>query len=577
MIEPDSTTAAAVQRLSAAKNATKQAIVGAVAAPLVAGSLETVEDAGDAASAAAASAQRALDKKLVAAGLPSTAALTARAKNATVVPAKAKGKAAIQTLRNATDTVVGAAWDGAAQKSNTTKALFVAGKNASSSALATKRAIEDAALDSDKGEARFSVIVTLNPEFNSGGGNGVEGAQYSPTARPGLSPLLSQLGKAKQSAIDNVKAAVNASFPGASAAKASVASAVGFGGGGGRTSATTKTTTTSASSSSSSVSSPASVSAAASSPPTPGFVTPVTVPIAPAEGTSRNDSVSFSAATVLGLDGNTFFTPTVVDPYDISLAVRAMLISKLRMLAAEGSADASALLSLGDSSSNDGQRTAAPLLSARGVALDAGAGVYLVSVSFPALLPGAPLPLPATELRSQLINAVNDVSPDNPCASLAERTGFDVCNAIDDATHLTISGPRLRAVETTTPGGAGGADGPGMLFLPFGRRSKSSEIAPTAALPVSAAAAAEDPVVDAAAYAAAATAAPTVATSNDYVAAALGETTKVAAVAEEGAGVLQFLAKANTVFSVITGAYSVYTLINDYFHPDKTPTAQTLK
>ena len=90
-------------------------------------------------------------------------------------------------------------------------------------------------------------------------------------------------------------------------------------------------------------------------------------------------------------------------------------------------------------------------------------------------------------------------------------------------------------------------------------------------------AAAEDPVVDAAAYAAAATAAPTVATSNDYVAAALGETTKVAAVAEEGAGVLQFLAKANTVFSVITGAYSVYTLINDYFHPDKTPTAQTLK
>ena len=91
MIEPDSTTAAAVQRLSAAKNATKQAIVGAVAAPLVAGSLETVEDAGDAASAAAASAQRALDKKLVAAGLPSTAALTARAKNATVVPAKAKG------------------------------------------------------------------------------------------------------------------------------------------------------------------------------------------------------------------------------------------------------------------------------------------------------------------------------------------------------------------------------------------------------------------------------------------------------------------------------------------------------
>lgn len=133
--------------------------------------------------------------------------------------------------------------------------------------------------------------------------------------------------------------------------------------------------------------------------------------------------MSFSTATVLGFDGNTFFSPSVVDPFDIASAVRAMLVSRLRRLAAEGSAEAASLLSLGDSSSTEGQRTAAPLLSARGVALDAGAGAYLVGISFPALLPGAPLPLPATTLRSQLMNAVNDVSPDDPCGSLAEKNG----------------------------------------------------------------------------------------------------------------------------------------------------------
>lgn len=196
--------------------------------------------------------------------------------------------------------------------------------------------------------------------------------------------------------------------------------------------------------------------------------------IAPADGGPAADVISFSAATVQGLEGNTFFSPTVVDPFDVANAVRAMLVSKLRRLAAEGSADASALLALGDASSVDGQRTAAPLLSARGTALDSGAGVYLVSVSFPALLPGAPLPLPATALRSQLMNAVNDVSPDDPCASLAERTGFDVCNAIDDATHMTVSGARLLAVETA-PGAEAAAGGAAQLLLPAGRRSRSSD------------------------------------------------------------------------------------------------------
>ena len=463
-------------------------------------------------------------------------------------------------MRDAIDTVVDGAWDAAALKSNKTKALFVAGKNASSGARATKRAIEDAVLASEKGKERFSVIVTLNPEYHPRGGNGFAGEQFSSSARPGLFPLLSRLAEAKEGAVKSVKAFVNATVAGASAAKAA-AVAAGSGGGG-------------SSASSSSASAPPSVPAAAASPsprpPSPGFITPVTVAIPPYDGGPATEFVSFSSETVLGLDGDTFFSSTVVDPFDIANVVRGLLVSKLRRLAAEGSAEASALLSLGDPSLKEGQRTAAPLLSARGVALDAGGGVYLVSVSFPALLPGAPLPLPATALRSQLMNAVNDVDPSDPCASLAERTGFDVCEEIDDVTHLNISGARLRAVESAPGDGAGGTAG---LFLPFGRRSKASDNVATAA--VRAPAAAGSVSAAAADYVGApGPAAPTVASASNYIPIALGGATSVAV---EEVGLvprgLAFFAKAAPVLGFLSASLTVVPALIQLF--DGTPSLAT--
>jgi len=599
VIEPDSVIAAALQRLSAAKNATKQAVVGRVAAPLVAGLLDDAEDVKE----AVVSAQTAPDKKLAAAGLPTKAALSARWKNATVVPAKAKTKAAINTLRKATDAAAGSAWDAAAKKEaaafaykrnasataaanvsptaldtspppqqqppDKAAALIAAARNASASAVATKRAIEDAALDSEKGKARFSVFVTLDLLYDPRGGNSFAGEQLSSSSRPGLVPLLSRLAKAKEGAVERFKASVNATVAGASIHKAA-ALAAGSGGGG-------------SSASSSSASAPPSVPAAAAlpspQPPPLGVITPVTVTIPSADGGPATDLVSFSSEAVLGLDGDTFFSSTAVNPFDVANVVRGLLVSKLRMLAAEGSAEASALLSLGDSSLTEGQRTAAPLLSARGVALDAGGGVYLVSFSFPALLPGAPLPLPATALRSQLINAVNDVDPSDPCASLAERTGYDVCEQLDDVTHMNISRVTLLAVESA-PGDAGGTSG---AFFPVARRSKASDAVATAAVRATAAAraaAAAGSVSAAAAdrVGASEPLAPTVASASSYIPTALGGAT--AAAAEEvglATSGLAFFAKAAPVLGFLSASLTIVPAVIELFGGTESSATQTLR
>ena len=425
------------------------------------------------------------------------------------------------------------------------------------------------------------MLVSLNPEYHPRGGNGVEGPQFSPFYRPGPSALLSQLGRAKRGAVDSVEAALNATFPGASAAKTAAASAVGVGGGASSSSSSASSASSLLTSSTSSPSSQAPTSSsAASSPASPGFITPVTLPISPAEGgSSGSSSVSFSAATVLGLAGDTFFSPDVDDSFDVANAVRALLVSKLRRLAAEGSADASALLSLGDGTALDGQRTAAPLLSARGVALDAEAGVYAVSVAFPALLPPPPgasplLPLPATALRLKLMNAVNDVDPSDPCGSLAHRTGFDVCDALDHAMHLSLVGAgaaRLLAVEST----------PAQLFLPFGRRSKSREISLVGALPASAIAAASPRgMLSATGRLGAASGGVSVASSKSYIPNALGGAASVADGADGVVGVLSsglgFFQKATPVLSFFSSSIAIISTISGLLNPKPNYAAETL-
>ena len=353
------------------------------------------------------------DSKLASAGLPTTVATAARLKNVTTVPARAKAASAVKTLRNAADAIVDGAWDKAAQlesaavqaksdyvASNVSdyapprdkaKEIIVAGKIASLRARETKRGIADAAFTSGKDKKiRFSVLVSLDPQYHPQGGNGVD----VPDGNDFFGPS-----------------------------------------------------------------------------PVGSVVTPATFPIRPAmPGAPNNATVSFSAEVVAGLEGNTYFTPSVVDPSRIANVVRAMLVSELRRLASKGEAGASALLALGDGSS-EGKRTAAPLLSARGVALDGGQGVYLVRVSFPALLPGLPLPIPATTVRSQLINAVNAAASDNnPCSFLEEKMEMDVCDMVDDGTHLTINKVSFLAIETDL--GAADAVGSVAPLLPLGRRSK---------------------------------------------------------------------------------------------------------
>ena len=389
-------------------NKTVLPVVSSVASPVVAGSLDAIEDLEDAATWA----RQSFDSKLASAGLPTTVATAARVKNMTTVPARAKAASAVKTLRNAADAIVDGAWDKAAQlesevvqaksdyvASNVSdyaplrekaKEIIVAGKSASLRARETKRGIADAAFSSGKGKKmRFSVLVSLDPQYHPQGGNGVD-------VPDGNDFFVFPVGS---------------------------------------------------------------------------IVTPATFPIRPAmPGAPNNATVSFSAEVVAGLEGNTYFTPSVVNPSRIANVVRAMLVSELRRLASKGEAGASALLALGDGSS-EGKRTAAPLLSARGVALDGGQGVYLVRVSFPALLPGLPLPIPATTVRSQLINAVNAAASDNnPCSFLEEKMEMDVCDMVDDGTHLLINKVSFLAFETNP--GASDAVGGAAQLLPLGRRSK---------------------------------------------------------------------------------------------------------
>lgn len=382
----------------------------AALAAVVAGKLDAVDDAVD----EAAAAQATLEAKLAAAGLPTTAAV----KNATVAPAKAKAKAAVQALGDAKDALADSVW---------AKTRVDAAQNVSARARAAKRAVVDAALASDKGKERLSVMVALNVPYNAAGGDGFAGPQYSASS--------GWLKDAKKAVVGSVKAALNGTVAKTPAKTTAIFAAgvrpTGF---------------------------------VFASNPASAPVAPVVAAVSPANpGTTGQASiVAFSADTVAGLPGNTFFSPEVVDPYDVANAVRAMLVSKLRALAASGDAAASALLVLGDGS-QDGQRTAAPLLSARGKVLDGWAGVYLVSVSFPALLLGGAVPQPTANLRYQLVNAVNDVEESNQCATLAERTGFDVCKAIGDASDLAIPTATLRAYNGALTK---------MQLLPFGRRSK---------------------------------------------------------------------------------------------------------
>ena len=386
-------------------NKTVLPVDGSVASPVVAGSLDAIEDVGDAATLA----RQSFDSKLATAGLPTTVATAARLKNMTTVPARAKAASAVKTLRNAADAIVDGAWDKAALlesaavsaksdyvASNVSdyapprdkaKDVIIAGKIALLRARETKRGIADAAFTSGKDKKmRFSVLVSLDPQYHPQGGNGVD----VPDGKDFFGPVGS-------------------------------------------------------------------------------IVSPATYPIRPAmPGAPNNATVSFSAEVVAGLEGNTYFTPSVVNPGRIANVVRAMLVSEVRRLASKGEADASALLALGDGSS-EGERTAAPLLSARGVALDGGQGVYLVRVSFPALLPGLPLPIPATTLRSQLINALNDMNPNKKCSFLEEKMEMDVCDMVDDGTHLTISKASFLAIETDL--GAADAVGSVAPLLPLGRRS----------------------------------------------------------------------------------------------------------
>ena len=162
-------------------NKTFLPVVSSVASPVVAGSLDAIEDLEDAATWA----RQSFDSKLASAGLPTTVATAARVKNMTTVPARAKAASAVKTLRNAADAIVDGAWDKAALLESAAvsaksdyvasigsdyapprdkaKEILAAGKNASSSGRATKRAIEDAVLESEKGKERFRCSCRSTP------------------------------------------------------------------------------------------------------------------------------------------------------------------------------------------------------------------------------------------------------------------------------------------------------------------------------------------------------------------------------------------------------------------------------
>ena len=331
---------------------------------------------------------------------------------------------------------------------------------------------------SEKGKERFSVVVTVNPVFDRSGGNSVEGAQFSSSSRPGVFPLLSKVAKAKQNAMKGVKASVNASLAGASGAAVvggvSLFFAVGVG---------------------------VVVGVV-------GVVVGSVFFLCLCRGLCLHRCCLFASASVLRLrrashrsDPARRWRPSdglrVLLGRDRGRPRRGHLLLAVgrrpvrRRQRREGDARLQAPHArrrrqsrrLGAARARrrffkGRAEDRGSLALGRGAALDAGTGVYLVSVSFPALLPGAPLPLPATKLRAQLMNAVNDVDPADPCTSLAERTGFDVCNAIDDATHLARLGGEARLVVDSAPGDTDAAGGGvAQLFLPFARRSKSSEAA----------------------------------------------------------------------------------------------------